>query len=91
VEGADAMRRYLTKLFATWQMEWMPKELFPLDGVDGAAALWRASFRLPHGDELVEADGMDIVLLEGDRIKRNEVYFDRAVLAPLFAAVGQAA
>ena len=40
---------------------------------------------------MVEADGMDIVLLEGDRIKRNEVYFDRAVLAPLFASVAQAA
>jgi hypothetical protein len=26
---------------------------------------------------------MDLVLLEGDRVKRNEVYFDRAVLAPL--------
>jgi len=23
------------------------------------------------------------VLLDGDRVKRNEVYFDRAVLAPL--------
>ena len=49
VEGADAMRRYLTKLFAAWQMEWTPKETFPLDGIDGVAALWRASFRVPQG------------------------------------------
>jgi hypothetical protein len=26
---------------------------------------------------------MDLVLLAGDRIRRNDVYFDRAVLAPL--------
>ncbi len=26
---------------------------------------------------------MDLVLMQGDRIQRNEVCFDRAVLAPL--------
>jgi hypothetical protein len=26
---------------------------------------------------------MDLVLIEGDLVKRNEVYFDRAALAPL--------
>jgi hypothetical protein len=31
----------------------------------------------------VEADGMDLVLMDGELVKRNEVYFDRAVLAPL--------
>jgi hypothetical protein len=31
---------------------------------------------------------MDLVLIEGDRLKRNEVYFDRAVLAPLLAEEG---
>ena len=86
VEGADAMRRYLTKLFSRWQMEWTPKEALPLEGVDGVVALWRASFRVPGGDEIVEADGMDLVLIEGDRVKRNEVYFDRAVLASLLVA-----
>jgi len=83
VEGADAMRRYLGKLFGRWEMHWSLRELFPLADVDGAAALWHASFRKPGGERTVEADGMDLVLLDGDRVKRNEVYFDRAVLAPL--------
>jgi ketosteroid isomerase-like protein len=83
VEGADAMRRYLGKLFGRWEMHWSLRELFPLADVDGAAALWHASFRKPGSDRTVEADGMDLVLLDGDRVKRNEVYFDRAVLAPL--------
>jgi ketosteroid isomerase-like protein len=86
VEGADAMRRYLTKLFSRWQMHWSVKETFPLAEVDGVAGLWRASFRLPGGNETVEVDGMDLVLIEGQRVKRNEVYFDRAALAPLLAA-----
>jgi ketosteroid isomerase-like protein len=86
VEGADAMRRYLTKLFDRWQMTWTAKETFPLAGVDGVAARWRATLRAPGGAEAVEVDGMDLVLIEDGRVKRNEVYFDRAVLVPLLTA-----
>jgi len=83
VEGADAMRRYLRKLFDAWQMHWSTREAYRLEGMDGAAFLWQATFRKSDGDQTVEADGMDLVILRGDRIARNEVYFDRAVLAPL--------
>lgn len=88
VEGADAFRRYLTKLFAAWEMRWEVKETFPLKDTDGAAGLWRASFRRAGGDAEIEVNGMDLVLIEGDRLKRNEVYFDRAALAPLLAEEG---
>ena len=83
VKGRDNMRRYLRKLFASWNMHWTLRKVYPLADAEGSAALWHASFRRPQGGETVEADGMDLVLLEGDLISRNEVYFDRAVLAPL--------
>jgi len=83
VRGHDAMRRYLTKLFAAWRMSWSEREAYLLDGGQGCAFLWRASFRRAGGTETVEAEGMDLVLVEGERISRNEVYFDRSVLAPL--------
>jgi ketosteroid isomerase-like protein len=87
VEGADAMRRYLTKLFGRWQMHWTIKEIFPLvDPAAGCAVLWHASFARPDGEEAVEVDGMDLVVLAGVKVKRNEVYFDRAALAPLVSA-----
>lgn len=86
VEGADAMRSYLTKLFGRWQMHWSLREAYPLRDAEGAAALWRASFRLTGGETTVEVDGIDLALLEGDRMYRNDVYFDRAALAPLLAA-----
>lgn len=85
VQGADAMRRYLRKLFSAWQMHWTLREAYPLENLEGAAVLWHASFRKPGREETVEADGMDLVILRDDRIARNEVYFDRAVLAPLMA------
>ncbi|MBI3890804.1 MAG: nuclear transport factor 2 family protein [Candidatus Wallbacteria bacterium] len=83
LQGADDMRRYLRKLFAAWQMHWTAREAFLLDGKDGACFLWKASFGRAGGDETVEADGMDLVVLRGDRIQRNDVYFDRSVLARL--------
>ncbi len=83
IENPEAMRRYLRKLFDAWQMHWSTREAFRLEGKEGAAFLWHATFRKSDGDRTVEADGMDLVVLRGDRIARNEVYFDRAVLAPL--------
>jgi ketosteroid isomerase-like protein len=86
VEGSDALRRYLSKLFSGWEMHWELRE-DPLPHADGngVTALWRASFRLPDGDQTVETEGMDLVVLDGDRISHNEVWFDRAALAPLVA------
>jgi ketosteroid isomerase-like protein len=84
VEGADAMRRYLTKLFARWRMRWSIKEIFPLaDPAGGCTALWHASFARDGGEAAVEVDGMELIVLDGGKVKRNEVYFDRAALAPL--------
>lgn len=83
VLGREAMRRYLTKLFAAWQMTWAKREFFELRGEEGVAFLWHATFRRPSGSLVIEADGMDLAILRGERLARNEVYFDRAVLAPL--------
>ena len=81
VEGTDAMRRYLEKLFSEWQMTWETREVFSFAGGDGAAVLWRATLASKSGGPEVEANGMDLVLLDGDLISRNEVYFDRSALA----------
>jgi ketosteroid isomerase-like protein len=89
VEGADAMRRYLTRLFDRWQMHWTLREAYPLRDEEGAAVLWRARFRPKGQDAEVEIDGMDLALVEGDRLSRNDVYFDRAALRRLAAALYQ--
>ena len=86
VRGADAFRRYLTKLFASWRMHWAAREIFPLAATEGTAVLWRATLTPLGGDTTVEVEGMDLAVLEGERLKRNEVYFDRAALAPLLAS-----
>jgi ketosteroid isomerase-like protein len=86
VRGRDAMRHYLKKLFAGWRMHWSLREAFPLREGDGTTFLWRATFRKDGIDKTVEIEGIDLVILRGDRLERNEVYFDRAALAPLLGA-----
>jgi ketosteroid isomerase-like protein len=86
VRGADAFRSYLTRLFASWRMHWTARQLFPLAGTDGVAALWQATLRPVGSDRTLEVEGLDLVVLDGDLVQRNEVYFDRAALMPLLAA-----
>jgi ketosteroid isomerase-like protein len=83
VQGADAMRRYLGKLFTGWKMTWELKEAYLFDDQSGCAAMWHASLCPAGGERVVEVDGMDLVIMEGDLVKRNEVYFDRAAIASL--------
>jgi uncharacterized protein (TIGR02246 family) len=87
VKGADALRRYLRKLFAGWKMRWALREAYLLDGRNGCAILWHATFQTPGGGTTVEADGMDLVIVRDGRVERNEVCFDRTVLAPLWGVV----
>lgn len=83
ITDQDSMKRYLTKLFAAWTMHWSLREAHLFGDENGGAFLWRASIKKADGDKTVEIDGMDLLLVENDRIKRNEVYFDRAALAAL--------
>ena len=83
VRGGEALRRYLTKLFAGWKMHWSLREAYLFEGGAGCAVLWHATFRRPDGETTIGIDGMDLVEVRGDQIARNEVCFDRAQLAPL--------
>lgn len=84
VEGREALRRYLTKLFSQWQMSWATRDYYLFGEDDGIAVLWRATLQRKDSDRKIEVDGMDLVLMKGDKVRRNEVYFDRATLAELF-------
>lgn len=89
IQGSQGMRRYLTRLFEKWQMHWELREGFAFSEKNGAAILWHATFQRKGAGRVVEADGMDLVLLDGDLIARNEVYFDRLALSPLMGTTGR--
>ncbi len=80
VEGRDSLRRYLTKLFAKWKMHWTLKEFHPFSEVSGGGFLWHATLTPTDGGRTVEVEGMDLVMLRDNLLRRNEVYFDRMAL-----------
>lgn len=85
VEGREAFGRYLTKLFAQWRMHWELRDLFPFDGGCGSGVLWEATLAPQGVERSVTVQGMDLVLLRGELLERNEVYFDTSPLASLIA------
>ncbi len=80
VVGREALRRYLSRLFQRWKMNWSLREFFQFADADGGAFLWHAQLTPASGGKTAEIDGMDLVLLRGEKLSRNEVYFDRAAL-----------
>ena len=80
VVGREALRRYLSRLFQRWKMNWSLREFFQFADGEGGAFLWHAQLTPASGGKTAEIDGMDLVLLRGEKLSRNEVYFDRAAL-----------
>jgi len=68
LNGADALRAYLTGLFAaTPPMTYTPDEVWPIPG--GFCGRWYCE--VEGGGRM---RGFDLVLLDGDQIRLNEVY-----------------
>ncbi|MBI5527579.1 MAG: nuclear transport factor 2 family protein [Deltaproteobacteria bacterium] len=77
VRGKAALLEYFRKLLKTFpEWVWTAEEVFPIEG--GFVLRWKA--RIPVGSMIVQENGMDLVLVEGGLVTRNEVYFDRAAL-----------
>jgi ketosteroid isomerase-like protein len=77
IVGHEKFRRYLTKLFQGWKMHWSLKEAHPFGDGSGGAFLWHAEIQSAKGGKVLKFDGMDLVLFRGEKVSRNEVYFDR--------------
>ena len=80
VKGREAFGKYLSKLFQQWKMDWSLREFFLFADESGGAFLWHAELTPASGGKTFEIDGMDLVVLRGERLSRNEVYFDRMTL-----------
>lgn len=80
VKGHGSLSKYLTKLFQQWKMHWSLREFFLFNNMNGGAFLWHAKLTPSTGGKTIEVDGMDLILIRGDRISRNEVYFDRMTI-----------
>jgi len=79
IQGQQALLAYFRRLLAknpAWV--WTQRQAIPMEG--GFVNLWHAV--IPVGDTKIHCDGVCLVFMRGDRIHRNEVYFDRTTLVP---------
>ena len=74
VAGHEALRPYLTRLLREWRMHWSLRECFAFADGSGGAFLWDGKLTPAAGGKTTEISGMDLVLLRGERLSRNEVY-----------------
>ena len=77
LKGHIEIAGYFERLLAAnpdWT--WRTIEIFPIP--TGAIMKWECT--IPVGQEIIHEVGLDIVEIEGDKITRNEVYFDRTNL-----------
>ena len=74
ISGREKLLKYFEKLLnrnPDWQ--WEALEIFNTD--KGFTLKWKAT--VPVKDKICILHGLDIVEMRGDKICRNEVYFDR--------------
>jgi hypothetical protein len=77
LHGRDAILEYFTGLLEVYHdWVWEPLEVFPTEG--GMTLKWKCA--IPVAGEVICETGLDIVMLKGRKITRNEVYFDRTRL-----------
>lgn len=73
LQGNAALRAYLTQLFAaTPPMTYEPDEVWPIPG--GFCGRWICTIAPGEGSAEGRMRGFDLVLMDGDKIRLNEVY-----------------
>ena len=77
LKGRAEIKPYFEKLLDFYRdWKWEPLEVFPIES--GAIVKWKC--KIPLESETLLEVGLDILELEGNKITRNEVYFDRTRL-----------
>jgi ketosteroid isomerase-like protein len=81
--GKANLRRYLRKFFERWDMQFVVTEEYRLEGQDGQAVLWDCEIKLRSGGPSRTVRGMDICMVRGHQLCRDEAYMETTVLAEL--------
>lgn len=83
--GKANLRRYLRKFFERWDMQFVVTEEYRLEGQDGQAVLWNCTIRRRDGGPSRVVRGMDICMVRGHQLCRDEAYMETSVLQELMA------
>jgi len=85
IMGKANLRRYLRKFFERWDMQFVVTEEYRLEGQDGQAVLWNCEIKLREGGPSRTVRGMDICMVRGNQLSRDEAYMETSVLSELMS------
>jgi ketosteroid isomerase-like protein len=75
IEGAEAVRAHITAIFERWpDMRFEEREGGIMAGTGHLTAEWTARATHPTTGQVIEWDGMDLLLMQDGRVTRNAVY-----------------
>ncbi|WP_176461125.1 nuclear transport factor 2 family protein [Janthinobacterium sp. PC23-8] len=83
IKGRDALRTYLNRYFEAWDTRWTIREHYRLEGQDALVAFWDMEVWRPGSLDRLMTKGMDLLVIRGDQIARDTVYYDRTQLKSL--------
>ena len=83
IKGKDPLRRYLTKFFRVWDMQFRVLEDRRLAGLDGQVCLWEVDVRRRGGSRQITIRGMDIIEVRGKQLSRDEAFMNMVPLGEL--------
>lgn len=81
--GKDELRSYLRKFFRAWDMQFRVTEEYRLAGLNGQLVMWDCDITSRDGGETKTVSGMDICMVRGTQLARDEAYMDTSVLNEL--------
>jgi ketosteroid isomerase-like protein len=78
--GREQLRGYLESYFAIWDNRWHISRIHQLADAPGVVAFWDIEARRRGEQETVTVSGMDLLMLRGEQVESDWVYFDTAQL-----------
>lgn len=83
IQGREKLRNYLKRYFEAWDSRWTIYEHYRLEGQNGIVVFWDMEVWRPGSTERLMTKGMDLVMVRGEQIARDTVYYDRMQLKSL--------
>ncbi len=83
IQGREKLRNYLKRYFEAWDARWTIYENYRLEGQNGIVVFWNMEVWRTGSTNHLMTKGMDLVMVRGEQIARDTVYFDRMQLKSL--------
>ena len=83
IQGREKLRNYLKRYFEAWDTRWTIYEHYRLEGQNGIVVFWDMEVWRPGSTNRLMTKGMYLVMVRGEQIARDTVYFDRMQLKSL--------